>query len=96
MATTESVTIEVPVGMSKYLVTVNPETELTRNALLLYPYILNQTISHGRAAEILGIRKSELIDLYDKLGYSYFDMTLDELDDELDTFRRLKKKETVV
>ncbi len=96
MATTESVTIEVPVGMSKYLVTVNPETELTRNALLLYPYILNQTISHGRAAEILGIRKSELIDLYDELGYSYFDMTLDELDDELDTFRRLKKKETAV
>lgn len=96
MATTESVTIEVPVGMSKYLVTVNPETELTRNALLLYPYILNQTISHGRAAEILGIRKSELIDLYDELGYSYFDMTLDELDDELDTFRRLQKKETAV
>ena len=96
MATTESVTIEVPVGMSKYLVTVNPETELTRNALLLYTYILNQTISHGRAAEILGIRKSELIDLYDELGYSYFDMTLDELDDELDTFRRLKKKESAV
>ena len=67
-----------------------------RNALLLYPYILNQTISHGRAAEILGIRKSELIDLYDKLGYSYFDMTLDDLDEELNTFRMLKKKETVV
>ena len=45
MVTTESVTIKVPVGMSKYLVTMNPETELTRNALLLYPYILNQTIS---------------------------------------------------
>lgn len=96
MAATESVTIKVPVGMSKYLVTVNPETELTRSALLLYPYILNQTISHGRAAEILGIRKSELIDLYDKLGYSYFDMTLDDLDEELNTFRMLKKKETVV
>ena len=62
----------------------------------MYPYILNQTISHGRAAEILGIRKSELIDLYDKLGYSYFDMTLDDLDEELNTFRMLKKKETVV
>ena len=96
MVATESVTIKVPVGMSKYLVTVNPETELTRNALLLYTYILNQTISHGRAAEILGIRKSELIDLYDKLGYSYFDMTLDDLDEELNTFRMLKKKETVV
>lgn len=96
MVTTESVTIKVPVGMSKYLVTMNPETELTRNALLLYPYILNQTISHGRAAEILGIRKSELIDLYDKLGYSYFDMTLDDFDDELNTFRQIKKKEAAV
>ena len=96
MVTTESVTIRVPLGMSKYLVNMNPETELTRNALLLYPYILNQTISHGRAAEILGIRKSELIDLYDKLGYSYLDMIQDELDDELDNFRELKKKGAAV
>ena len=92
MVTTESVTIKVPVGMSKYLVTINPEAELTRHALLLYPYILDQTISHGRAAEILGIRKSELIDLYDKLGYSYFDMIMDDLDNEMNTFRELKKK----
>ena len=90
MVKKESVTINVPTGMAKYLVTLNPEAELTRNALLLYPYILNQTISHGRAAEILGI------DLYDKLGYSYFDMTMDELDDELDTFRRMKEKEVSV
>ena len=27
MVTTESVTIKVPVGMSKYLVTMNPETD---------------------------------------------------------------------
>ena len=96
MVKKESVTINVPTGMAKYLATLNPEAELTRNALLLYPYILNQTISHGRAAEILGIRKSELIDLYDKLSYSYFDMTMDELDDELDTFRRMKEKEVSV
>lgn len=96
MVTTESVTIRVPVGMSKYLTAMNPETELTRNALLLYPYILNQTISHGAAAEILGIRKSELINIYDNLGYSYFDMTMDDLDSELETFRQLKKKEAVV
>ena len=96
MVTKESVTIDVPVGMSKYLITMNPDAELTRNALLLYPYILNQTISHGRVAEILGIRKSELINLYDKLGYSYFDMTMDDLDDELNTFRELKKKEAAV
>ena len=93
MVTTETITIEVPVGMSKYLEVINPELEFTRNALLLYPYILNQTISHGRAAEILGIRKSELIALYDKLGYSYFDIIQDDLDDELNTFRELKKKD---
>lgn len=94
MVTTESVTIRVPVGMSKYLKPMNSETELIRNALLLYPYILNQTMSHGGAAEILGIRKSELIDIYDKLGYSYLDMTMDELDSELETFRQLKNKES--
>ena len=55
MVTTETITIEVPAGMSKYLEAIDPELELTRNALLLYPYILNQTISHGRAAEIIGI-----------------------------------------
>lgn len=93
MIATESVTIQVPVGMSKYLKSMSAETELTRNALLLYPYILNQTISHGGAAEILGIRKSELIDIYDKLGYSYLDMTMEELDLELETFRQLKVKE---
>lgn len=96
MIATESVTIKIPAGMSKYLAVENPETELTRNAFLLYPYILNQTISHGRAAEILGIRKSELIDLYDKLGYSYLDMTMDDLDAELNTYRELKNKETEV
>lgn len=92
MVMTESVTITVPIGMSKYLKSENSETELTRNALLLYPYILNQTISHGGAAEILGIRKSELIDIYDKLGYSYLDMTMDDLDVELETFRQLKNE----
>ncbi len=59
MVTTESVTIKVPVGMSKYLVTMNPETELTRNALLLYPYILNQTISHGELNTFRELKKKE-------------------------------------
>ena len=95
MVKMETVAIKVPLGMSKYLNCTSLEMELTRNALLLYPYILNQTISHGAAAEILGIRKSELIDIYDKLGYSYFDMTMDELDMELETFRQLKNKEDV-
>ncbi len=90
MAMTESVMIKVPAGMSKYLECRNPKTKLIRNALLLYPYILNQTISHGGMAEILGIGKSELIDIYDKLGYYYLDMTMDGLDEELQAFKELK------
>lgn len=90
MAKAESVTIEVTIEISRHPNQMNPETELIKNALLLYPHILNQTISHGRAAEILGIRKSELIDIYDKLGYSYLDKTIDELDSELATFRQLR------
>ena len=96
MITMESVTIKVPVGMSKYLHAANEETELMRNALLLYPYIINQTISHGYAAELVGIRKSELIDIYDNLGYSYFDMTMDDLDKEIETYRKIKNKEASV
>jgi len=78
--------------MHKYLEELSPESELRRNALLLYPYILNQSISHGRAAEILGIGKSELLDIYDKLGYSYLDLIQDELEEDIDTYLQLKKK----
>lgn len=92
MVKTESITIKVPVEMRKYLEELSPELELRRNALLLYPYILNQSISHGRAAEILGIGKSELLDIYDKLGYSYLDFIQDELEEDIDTYLQLKKK----
>ena len=87
---TESVTITVPAGMSQYVTSISPESEIIRNALLLYPYILDQTISHGRAAEILGIMKSELIDIYDRLGYSYLDQTMNDLESELVFFNQSK------
>lgn len=92
MVKTESITIQVLVEMRKYLEELSPELELRRNALLLYPYILNQSISHGRAAEIFGIEKSELLDIYDKLGYSYLDFIQDELEEDIDTYLQLKKK----
>lgn len=87
------VNIKVPVEMAVYLKPSGQVTELERNAMLLYPYILRQTISHGRAAEILGICKNDLIDLYDKLGFSYLDLTMDDLDAELEAYRTVKRKE---
>lgn len=86
------VNIKVPMEMEAYLKPSSQVTELERNALLLYPYILKQTISHGHAAEILGIRKNDLIDIYDKLGFSYLDLTMDDLDVELNAYRSVKSK----
>lgn len=86
------VNIKVPVEMAVYLQPSDQVTELERNALLLYPHVLKQSISHGRAAEILGIRKNELIDIYDRFGFSYLDLTMDDLDEELETYRKLKAK----
>lgn len=61
-----------------------------RNAMLLYPYIKNLTISHGKAAEILGIRKYELIDLYDKMGLLYLDQDVEEVEEEAQYWKKLR------
>ena len=84
--TTETVEITVPKDMKIYVSGHDEKTELTRNALMLYPYIKNLTISHGRAAEILGIRKMDLIELYADLGIPYFDMDISEVEEELQTY----------
>lgn len=82
-----TVQLEIPEDMIPY---VNNNNKLRQNAILLYPYILDKTISHGRAAEILGISKLDLIDLYADLGFPYFDLTMNELDKDLETFHLLK------
>lgn len=82
MAMTD-VKIRVPEEMESYVSAKGEWEELVRNAMLLYPYIKNLTISHGRAAEILGIRKQELIELYDNLGLPYLDQDIQEVEDEV-------------
>ena len=84
------VEISVPIEMKSYVTFYNEDMELERNSLLLYPYIKNMTISHGRAAEILGIHKAELIELYGRLGLPYIDMDIREVDDEVLVYRKLK------
>lgn len=78
---------EIPEEMKPY---VNSTNKLRQNAILLYPYILDKTISHGRAAEILGVSKLDLIDLYANLGFPYFYLTMNELDKDLETYYLLK------
>jgi hypothetical protein len=82
--------IKVPDGMIKYLNPKNEHTELVRNALLLYPYIDDKTISHGKAAEILGIPKYELIEIYDNIGLPYLSMDIEEVEEEIENWDKLK------
>lgn len=85
--TLTDVKIRVPEGMTSYIITNDSKSELMRNAMVLYPYINNLTISHGKAAEILGIRKYELIELYDKLGLPYLNQDIDEVEQEVSYWR---------
>ena len=88
--TMTDVKIQVPDEMVSYVITNDEQSQLMRNAMLLYPYIKDLTMSHGKAAEILGIRKYELIDLYDKLGLPYLDQGIDEVDEEVQYWKKLK------
>ena len=85
------VSLEMPEKLVTYAKPSSEEDQLERNAMILYPYIRKGIISHGRAAEILGIYKIDLITLYGKLGLSYIEMTDEELDEELETVRHLKE-----
>ena len=88
-----TVEIELPDEMKVFAMPKNKEEELVRNAMILYPYILKKEISHGRAAEILGIPKLNLIDLYGQMGFCYFDQIRDDLDKELQTFKMFRLDE---
>ena len=66
------------------------KAELKRKALAVYPYIKNRMISHGRAAEMLGVKKDALIELYGNLGIAYFDMDIEEVEEEILTYKKLK------
>ncbi len=82
-----SMEIRLPASVKEYV--LDDTTEEMRKALLLYPSIANDTISHGRAAELLGMHKMNLIGLYSRLGIPYLDMTDEEFEEEIQTVKRL-------
>ena len=86
-----TITMTVPVGIAPYLDDERNDS-FERNAMLLYPFIQKGIISHGRAAEILGVRKWDLIEYYNSIGIPYLDQSKEELLAELATFDVLKEK----
>ena len=85
------VSMEMPDEMVEFAMPSNKDEQLKINAMILYPYIQQGMISHGRAAEILGMFKIDLITLYGKMGLSYIDMSEDEIEEELETVKYLKE-----
>ena len=85
------VSMEMPDEMIEFAKPSNKDQQLRINAMILYPYIQQGMISHGRAAEILGMFKIDLITLYGKMGLSYIDMSEEEIDEELETVKYLKE-----
>ena len=85
------VNVEIPEEMASLVLSANKEEQLKRNAMMLYPYVHDGVISHGRAAEMLGIYKIDLITLYGRLGIPYIEMTDEEIEEELSTVQSLKE-----
>ena len=84
--------IDVPEEIVPFAVLEDKEAQITRNAMLVYPYIKNGVISHGKAAEMLEIQKMDLIVLYGKLGLPYFDETEEEFEEDLTVLKKLRGK----
>ncbi len=81
----ETTTITVPQNMAIFLqaLPLTKEQEFERNAMILYPLICDLTISHGKAAELLGVHKWDLIEFYAAKGLPYLSQSPEELDEEL-------------
>ncbi len=86
---TVSIQMSVPEAMAPYLADMSEELSFERDAMLLYPFIQNLTISHGRAAEILGVHKTDLIEFYDSIGIPYLNQSEEDLMEDLATLNRV-------
>ena len=88
----QAVSIKIPDSMVEFTAVENEREELMRNAMILFPYIQNETISHGRAAQILGINKLDLIAIYSALGIPYLNHTKEELESDISALKKLRGK----
>lgn len=75
---------EVQEDAAKYI-----DTSTKGLALLLYPQIKNGTLSCGKVAELLGINKYDLFDWYSDLGFSYFDITTEDVQEDMRTLEKI-------
>ncbi|MBR6028633.1 MAG: UPF0175 family protein [Clostridia bacterium] len=85
----QTLSLNVPKDMVHYFQHEDQKQSFARNAMMLYPLIHGMTISHGRAAEILGVSKTDLIEFYDSMGIPYLNQSKEELMSDLATLDRV-------
>ena len=85
-----TIPMTVPRAMAPYLDDKEQDHSFERNAMMLYPYIQDLTISHGKAADILGVNKLDLIDFYCGMGLLYLNQSISDLEEELADFHRMR------
>ena len=76
-----TIQISVPKAVADFL---SQMSEKDRTALLLYPYVKNGTLSHGRAAEMLGMHKLDLIQLYNDSNLPYLELSAAEVKSDIE------------
>lgn len=76
-----NVQITIPEALKPFVAVETEQEILVRNAMIIFPFVHNETISYVKAAEILNLRKLDLITLYGKMGLPYFNQTEEELEE---------------
>ena len=85
-----NVQIDIPAAMAPFAILEDERGCAIRNAMILYPFIQRGEISHGYAAEILGMHKIDLIELYGGLGLPYLTQSEDEIEEDLNTLKAVR------
>ena len=87
-----NIQITIPKALKPFVAVETEQEILVRNAMIIFPFVHNETISYGKAAEILNLRKLDLITLYGKMGLPYFNQTKEELEDDLKNIKSALEK----
>ena len=81
--------IELDAELVGLLHQMNRPVEQTARELIVLELYRQSLISSGKAAELLAMPRVVFIQYASKLGIPYFDMSREELEDELDRLRKI-------
>ena len=85
-----TIKLELDDGLVSLMHSENEPIEQTALELIVLELYRRRTITSGKAAEVLGVRREDFIVHSGRLGIPFFDMTREELEEDLRTLRSLR------